>query len=127
MAELGKFRITFFVAITTSIGYILYSGEITLQMLLASFGVFLLASGSSALNHIQEKIPDSKMDRTKGRPLPSGRISNSGALLYAAVLAAGGFTAILFSSNLTAAVLGLLALFWYNIIYSSFELHNSLC
>ncbi len=68
-------KITSFVTITTAFGYIAASGKIDLMILPVLFGVLLLAFGSAALNHYQEKDFDSKMDRTKGRPIPSGRIS----------------------------------------------------
>lgn len=116
--ELGKVRITFFVAISTSVGYLLHSKIFDLTMALVVLGVFLLACGSSAINHYQERITDALMDRTKGRPIPSGRISKEYALIISLVLIVLGLGIIYFSSNVTALILGVIALIWYNVIYT---------
>lgn len=124
--ELGKVRITFFVAFTSSVGFLLYSGNINFGIILPTLGVFLLACGSSALNHYQEKDKDALMDRTKGRPIPSGRISPDGALIYAFVLIVISSLIIFYSSNITALILGWINLFWYNAVYTPLKRINSL-
>ncbi len=116
--ELGKVRITFFVAISTSVGYLFHSGRLDITMVLTAFGVFILACGSSAINHYQERITDALMERTKGRPIPSGRISERYALIAASSLVVLGLGIIFFTSNLTAMILGVISLFWYNVIYT---------
>lgn len=118
LLELGKVRITFFVAVSTSAGFLQHAGKFTWDILLPSLGVFILACGSSAFNHYQERKTDALMDRTKGRPLPSGRISETNALIYASSLVLIGLALIYFSSNITAMLLGVTALIWYNIIYT---------
>ncbi|MBU1096342.1 MAG: hypothetical protein CVV23_15615 [Ignavibacteriae bacterium HGW-Ignavibacteriae-2] len=124
--ELAKIRIIFFVAVSTSIGFILASGNLITGMFLPTFGVFLLAGGSSALNHYQEREYDALMFRTKNRPIPSGEISNSTALIFAAFLILTGSAVIYLSSNLTAWILGVIALIWYNLIYTPLKRINSL-
>jgi len=116
--ELGKVKITFFVAISTSVGYILNSGKFEWTMLLIVVGVFLLACGSSALNHYQERDLDSQMERTKGRPIPSGRVTSFYAIVVSILLVVVGLAVIYFSSNITALILGFIALIWYNVIYT---------
>lgn len=116
--ELCKVKITFFVAISTFVGYLLHSGSFTWHLLLPAFGVFILASGSSALNEYQERFYDAQMERTKHRPIPSGLISEKGALIVALSLLLIGSSIIYFSSNFTAMFLGLLAFVWYNLIYT---------
>ncbi len=124
--ELGKVRITFFVAFSTAIGYILFAQSITLQMITVSLGVFLLAAASSALNHFQEGDTDALMNRTKSRPIPSGRISKEGTFLFAMILFFAGSAVVYFSSNFTALFLGWIALFWYNIIYTPMKKKNAM-
>lgn len=124
--ELGKIRITFFVAFSTSIGYILFAQSITLQMIIVSIGVFLVASASSALNHFQESDTDALMQRTKKRPIPSGRISKEGAFLFSMVLFFSGSAVVYFSSNITALFLSWSALLWYNIIYTPLKKRNAM-
>jgi len=126
IAELGKVKITSFVAVSTSVGYVLFSGKLTWQLLLIDIGVFLLACGSSALNHYQERSTDALMKRTKGRPIPSGKISPSYAMKEFIVLSVFGALIIYLFSNLTATILGLTAIIWYNGIYTPLKKKNAL-
>lgn len=116
--DLAKIRITFFVSVSTSIGYILYSGSVSLKMFIAAIGVFLLASGSSAINHYQERNFDALMERTKSRPIPAGIISPKVALVYAVTLSLIGISVLGFLINAAALVLGIIALIWYNLFYT---------
>ena len=116
--ELTKLKITSFVTVTTAFGYIAASGKIDLMIVPVLFGVLFLAFGSAALNHYQEKDFDSKMDRTKGRPIPSGRISADNVLKISLMLILSGSVILLLWTNLLALGLGLLNLIWYNFIYT---------
>ncbi len=118
LLELSKVKITFAVSLTTITGYVLARGRFDRYMVLPTLGIFLLACGASALNHYQERDKDAKMDRTKNRPIPSGRISPGMALLFALTLTVAGSLLIYFGSNFLALQLGLLALIWYNAIYT---------
>ena len=116
--ELGKVRITLAVSITTLTGYLLHTTSLSTALPLTVLGIFLLASGASALNHLQEFRYDSRMKRTRQRPLPSGRISPAGAFwITLAYSLPGGFLLFL-GTGWTGLVLGLLAYFWYNIVYT---------
>lgn len=117
-------KITFFVALTTSAGYIIYSGKLAWEMIAVAIGVFLLASGSSALNEYQEREFDAMMERTKNRPIPSGIISSANALLISLILIITGSAVIFIFSNLGSVLLGLLAFFWYNFIYTPLKRKN---
>lgn len=77
-------------------------------------GVFLLACGASALNQAQERDIDGRMERTRQRPLPSGRISFVRGLIVSIALICIG----LFLLPGNAAVLGLFVLLWYNAVYT---------
>ncbi len=116
--ELSKVKITFAVALTTITGYLLAGGSFDTGLILPTIGIFLLACGSSAINHYQEREQDLKMERTRNRPIPSGRISPSGALLFAFLLAAAGSSILYIGSGMLGMQLGLLALIWYNVIYT---------
>lgn len=118
LLELGKVRITFFVAVSTSVGYILAVKELSWQMILPALGVFLLACGSSALNHYQERDTDALMNRTKMRPIPSGAIKPKTALSLVVVWSFSGLFLLYLTGGLTAVLLGSLALFWYNAFYT---------
>ena len=118
LAEIGKFRITVMVAVSTSVGYILASGNFEMGMILPTLGVFLLASGSSALNHYQERDLDALMDRTRNRPIPAKKISAANVLFIAATYILSGSLILYFASNTEALLLGWLAVVWYNVIYT---------
>jgi len=118
LSELVKFRITSFVTVTTAFGYIAASGRIDFQMIPMLLGVLFLAFGSASLNHYQEKEFDIKMDRTKNRPIPSGRINPSIVLGIAIILVFAGSVILVFGANLLALGLGVLNLIWYNFVYT---------
>ncbi|MDP4175070.1 MAG: protoheme IX farnesyltransferase [Bacteroidota bacterium] len=118
LMELGKVRITFFVAFSTAIGFILASGSISGNIIIPTLGVFILACGSSAMNHYQERKSDALMERTKQRPLPSGAIKPKHALIIVFTFLALGLMLIYVSSNFTAMLLGVLAVLWYNAFYT---------
>lgn len=118
LLSLAKVKITFAVALTTITGYALANGSIDAGIILPTIGVFLLACGSAALNQIQERHIDQRMERTRKRPLPSGRISLQGAVLFMAILLISGSVLLYSSANLTALLLGWLTLIWYNAIYT---------
>lgn len=118
LSILMKLRITALVSITTAFGYILYAKEISVDMIMPILGIFLMAAGASALNHLQEYRTDAMMPRTMKRPVPSGKISTELALFYALLFALSGGVVLLFDGGLLTALLGVLALFWYNAIYT---------
>ncbi len=118
MGELSKIRITFFVAFSTSIGYILAAESVNWILLTISVGVFLLAAGASALNHIQEKETDKLMRRTSSRPLPSGRVGTTRAVVYTLLLLTTGSYIIFLSAGFSAFSLGIFAVIWYNSVYT---------
>ncbi|MCB0264694.1 MAG: UbiA family prenyltransferase, partial [Calditrichaeota bacterium] len=88
--ELSKIRISQLVAMSTILGYIMATGELSLFLVVPALGTFLLSCGSSALNQFQEWQYDSKMLRTRYRPIPSGRISPETGLKIAIALMVSG-------------------------------------
>ena len=117
LSELTKIRITSFVTLTTVFGYICYSREFSSNILAAVFGILLLACGSAVINHTQEYKTDALMERTQNRPLPSGRISVQNAAIVAILLVITG-SVLLSLNGIVPVGLGLLNLFWYNVVYT---------
>jgi len=118
LVELCKLKITVAVTITTVAGYALGAARIDSAIILPTFGLFLVACGSAALNHWQERDTDARMDRTRERPIPSGRISALQAACFAFFLVISGAMILYFQSGLTASLLSLLAMIWYNGFYT---------
>lgn len=118
ISELGKVRISVAVAFTTFTGYILSHGELDRGFVLPFIGIFLLASGASALNQLQETETDKIMKRTAGRPLPSGRISKSGAWIIALTFFISGCIVLYIGPGLLTLLVGVSTFIWYNLIYT---------
>lgn len=117
-AEITKLRITIFVTVTTMFGFIAATDSISFQILLPALGILLLACGSAALNHYQERKTDLLMERTKNRPIPSGKISAKSTIQLSILLVGLGSVLLFVGSGLLALSLGLLNLIWYNAVYT---------
>ena len=117
-AEITKLRITIFVTITTMFGFIAATNSIDAKILLPTIGILFLACGSAALNHFQERKTDALMDRTKNRPIPSGKILPSSVLAVSSTLIIIGSILLFIGSGLLALSFGLLNLIWYNGVYT---------
>lgn len=118
LAELTKVRISAMSTLTGAAGYVACARGLHWGVVAASLGTVLLAMGASALNEVQERDYDAVMVRTRNRPIPTGVLSPSAAALIALALGASGFLVLYFGGNLTAALLGLLAMVWYNGVYT---------
>ncbi len=115
---LTKIRVSLLATLTTAAGYLLATGKITIHMLAPSAAVFLLACGSCALNQYQEREIDQWMERTKSRPIPSGRLNPETALWISIGLIFSGALILFFGAGNLALALGLFAVLWYNLIYT---------
>ncbi len=115
---LSRVRVSALASLSAGLGFILYTGSLQPSVLAALAGVFLLASGASALNQIQEREIDALMERTRDRPLPTGGISIRHALMYCAILLASGMALLMTASVTLPPLLGLLAIVLYNGIYT---------
>jgi protoheme IX farnesyltransferase len=116
--ELTRFRIALFAAFSTSAGFILAKQGFSNAMMTAVLGVFFLACGSCALNEYQERHTDRLMERTRGRPIPSERLNAAAALRIAVFLLSLGTMILLKGANGVVLGLGVLAIFWYNGLYT---------
>lgn len=126
LSEVTKLRITALVSFTTGLGYILANGGFGINIIYPVFGIFFLACGSAALNHLQEKNLDLLMDRTKSRPLPSGKAGNIyyySVILFFTVL---GVLLLLLKTNIPTLSIGLITYFWYNAVYTPLKKKSAL-
>ena len=116
--ELTKLRISGASTFTAAAGYVAFLRRADAGLITTLLGILLLAMGSSALNEVQEHKFDALMPRTANRPIPRGDLSPGLAALIATVMAVSGFLVLLLAHNLTSALLGALALAWYNGFYT---------
>ena len=127
--ELTKPRITLLILICTAVGYWFGCGASFQWTILAHalLGTALLASGTSALNQWYEVDSDAKMRRTRGRPLPAGRIKRRHGLAFGLLLSAAGFTDLWYGTNLLAAAIGLFTLLSYLLLYTPLKQRSPAC
>jgi protoheme IX farnesyltransferase len=76
------------------------------------------AGGASALNQYIDRIRDGKMTRTRGRPLPEGRMHPNNVILFGTLLCVGGFFTLAVFVNLLSASLALAGIVYYVVFYS---------
>lgn len=126
LAEIVKARITVLVSLTTALGYFIGTNKLTFDFIYPIIGIFLLACGSAALNQYQERNSDALMDRTKNRPLPSGKIKSVNVLLISLILLLIGSAVLIIKTNLTTLIIGLLTFYWYNGVYTPLKKKISL-
>ncbi len=119
LLELSKARITFAVTFSVTTGWVVFTGSFDAEMLVPVIGIFLLACGSATLNQVQEWRVDAQMERTKDRPIPSGRITPTGALVVSVLFMAVGLNVLSYVQHWTWVVLGLavFSVVFYNGIY----------
>jgi heme o synthase len=116
-ADLIKYKISLAVVLSSVTGYFLYNNSLTPHLIRLAAGIFLLSSGSAALNQYTESIPDSIMGRTKYRPIPSKRTSEKTVLRISSFLLLSGFIFLSFN-GLTPFLLGAINVFMYNLVYT---------
>lgn len=118
--ELVKFRLSFLVAFSSAFGFVLASeGAVNwISLLVLSVGGFLVSGASITLNQIAEKEYDALMERTKNRPLPTGRISIQEAYLFAIVLASIGLGMLFIFTNPLTTALSAVSMLLYSYVYT---------
>ncbi|MCX8116991.1 MAG: protoheme IX farnesyltransferase [Desulfobacterota bacterium] len=118
LADLTKWKLSLFVALSAATGYLLADRTTPLEMVPMLLATFLLASGASGLNQYQERREDGLMERTKGRPIPSGRLSPEAGLLISILLLFFGSISLLLAATWKTFLLAMSALFLYNAVYT---------
>jgi protoheme IX farnesyltransferase len=116
--ELCKINLSLFSAFSAATGFVLARSVLTTEIIGTAAGVFLLACGSCALNQYQERRTDALMDRTKKRPVPSGRIKPVYALRSSLLLLIAGLSILILSDSLPVILLGVCAVLLYNGVYT---------
>ena len=116
--QLTKVGLSISVVFTSITGYLLGAETIdyTIVLLLA-IGGYLMVGASNAFNQVIEKDIDGLMQRTKNRPLPTGRMTVTTALIIAIVFTILGI-GILYSINPKCALFGAISIFLYTSAYT---------
>ncbi|MET0404541.1 MAG: heme o synthase [Cystobacter sp.] len=127
LMSLTKPRLSGLVIATTAGGMWLAPGDLTVSRMLVTL---LATSGTvgaaNALNCYWERHSDAFMDRTRNRPLPAGRMEPFTALAFGVGLAAVCLPALALGANPLTALLGLVALLSYVLVYTPLKAHSSI-
>ncbi len=116
--EITKSRLAISVIISSLAGYLLGAYEVQFtSLLLLSFGGYCMVGASNAFNQIIEKDLDLLMNRTRNRPIPSGRMSVSKALSLAIGMTVLGVVS-LYILNPQTAMFGAICIFLYTCVYT---------
>lgn len=106
--------------ITTAGGFALASQNHFdyLLFLITMFGLSLVIASAGVFNNYIDRFMDAKMERTKNRPLVTGRISHQKALVFATILGIAGVVVLGAFTNLLTVSIALGGFFVYLILYA---------
>jgi len=124
--QLTKVRLALSVVFSSIAGYLLAADvPVLTDMILLAFGGYFMVGASNAFNQVIEKDLDALMNRTKNRPLPSGRMSVQSALVIAGILTILGLL-VLCTINTKTAFFGGLSIFLYVCVYTPLKTRTPL-
>ena len=120
ISELVKARLSSLVLLTTLVGFYMGSGEVFSWGLLGHLmiGTALLAGGAGALNQFIEKDLDAEMERTRNRPLPSGKLTADFVLIFGGATAGVGILWLAVLVDPLTSLLGAATLVSYLFLYT---------
>ncbi|MBD2677053.1 MULTISPECIES: heme o synthase [Nostoc] len=118
--QLTKPRIIPLLLITTAGSmWIAAKGQVDPLLLLVTLtGGTLAAASAQTINCIYDRDIDYDMERTRHRPMPSGKVQPRDALIFAIALATISFTLLAVFANLLAAVLAFSGIVFYILVYT---------
>ncbi|HEX3948777.1 MAG TPA: heme o synthase [Steroidobacteraceae bacterium] len=118
--ELTKPKVSLLIVFTAIVGMVLASpGWIPLHaLILGSLGIALASGSAAAFNHILDRRIDGQMARTRRRPLPTGHMQESHAIIFAVVLGTASMLILLAGVNALTAALTFCSLIGYAIVYT---------
>ena len=125
LVALAKPRVTSLVLVTTAGGMWLAPQGISLaRALVTLLGTALAVASANTLNCWLERDVDGRMERTRHRPLPAGRLAPRLALLSGVTLGLVSVPTMLLGANVLTAALGVVALVSYVAIYTPLKLRS---
>lgn len=127
--EITKAGLAVSVLFSSIAGYLLgFNDENPFQwsvLVMLIIGGYCMVGASNAFNQVIEKDLDALMDRTKNRPVPSGRMAPNTALLVASLLTIIGI-GLLYAINPKSAMFGAISIFLYTSVYTPLKTVTSL-
>lgn len=127
-SNLIKFKVNVIVVFTSIIGYLIASKgqDINIfEIIGLGLGGFFTTGAAHAINQILERKYDIRMERTKDRPLPSGRMNVKEVFIYALLMIAAGYFSFNTFNNGLTLFLGMFSLVFYSFLYTPMKRVNS--
>lgn len=119
--KLIKLRLTLTVVFSASVSFLIGSkeqGNINWKhWMILTLGGFLVTAAANGFNEIIEKDLDKLMDRTKERPIPSGRMTTGKALVMSLFMGILG-TLVLVKLNFLTGLLSVFSILLYAFVYT---------
>lgn len=116
--ELTKARLAISVVFSSLAGYLIAANSYDFSIIiLLVVGGYCMVGASNSFNQIIEKDLDALMDRTRNRPIPTGRVSVSVAFIISVLLTLTGIV-ILYKINPKTALFGAISIFIYTCLYT---------
>lgn len=132
LVETTKPGITRLVTMTSMVGFAMAATQrswtptsLYLHALICVIGTALSAAGANSINQWMERARDARMDRTKGRPIPSGRTAPRVVLWAGVVLACVG-VGVLTMVGVTPALVSLACVLSYVFLYTPLKTRSTL-
>lgn len=118
--ELLKPRLSMLVAFSCAFGYGLATQAHINWSVLAvlTFAGFLLSGASVTINQVMERDLDKLMERTRNRPLPTGKVTVTEALTFAVICMAASLVMLWLVTNPLTVVLSLVSFILYAFVYT---------
>jgi protoheme IX farnesyltransferase len=127
--ELTKPRIAFMLVLTAAAGFYLGTKGSFDWVLFTNtlIGIALLAFGVATLNQYIERRTDALMNRTARRPLPTGKLTDTEALVFGLALCVVSEIYLLVLANPLTAALGIVVIVGYVLLYTPLKTRTTAC
>ena len=87
-------------------------------MIMTLLGTVLVMASSCVFNNYFDRELDMKMERTRNRSLPTGRLTPKVVLWYAIILGIVGLAMLFLFSGVLAGIFGAIGMFVYVVVYT---------
>jgi protoheme IX farnesyltransferase len=118
--ELTKPRVVMLIVFTAIVGMFLsvpaWPG--LMPVAFGTLGIAMASSSAAVFNHVLDHRTDILMMRTRGRPLPQGKLTEKSALIFASILGVTAMIILWFLVNPLTAILTFISLIGYAVIYT---------
>ncbi|MBI2967598.1 MAG: protoheme IX farnesyltransferase [Bacteroidetes bacterium] len=123
--QLIKLRLSLLVIFSAFSSYFLSADIIDWhKVLFLSLGGLLVTGSANGFNEFIERDLDKKMNRTRIRPIPDGRMTIAEATISCSVMAATGFFILSNYVNTNCALISMISFLLYVFVYTPIKIHS---